>query len=151
MDYNGPLKGGPFSMTDPRLSRDSAELFHREANQIREVMDAKMGSVWTAIDGIRSVLERVTVSVERQAEQNTQVALIANTVSHFQQTFVEHRAETEEKLGKHGERILALEKKHEINEWTRKGAWAAIVAGVTATGVVLAKNGESILAAIGLG
>lgn len=130
---------------------DHAGDFRREADQIREVVDAKMGTVWTAIDGIRAVLERVTVSVEKQAEQNTQLAVIANTVSHFQQTFVEHRAHTEDHLADHGKRIHLLEERAKLNEWGKKGLWTAVGVGITATGAFLTANFSAILSALGVG
>lgn len=130
---------------------DTAADFRREADQIREVVDAKMGTVWTAIDGIRAVLERVTVSVEKQAEQNTQLAVIANTVSHFQQAFVEHRVSTEDELADHGKRIRSLEERAKLNEWGKKGLWAAVGVGITATGAFLTANFGAILSALGMG
>ena len=128
---------------------DDQALFQREADQVREVMDAKIGTVWTAIDGIRSVLERITSSVEKQAEQNTQVALMANTISHFQETFVEHRAHTEDKLANHAERLSAIEKKIEVKSISRTGLYTAITAAVTGTGLVVAQHFDKIVAAIG--
>jgi hypothetical protein len=130
---------------------DHAGDFRREADQIREVVDAKMGTVWTAIDGIRAVLERVTVSVEKQAEQNTQLAVIANTVSHFQQAFVEHRVGTEDELADHGKRIRSLEERAKLNEWGKKGLWTAIGVGITATGAFLTTNFSAVLSALGMG
>jgi hypothetical protein len=125
--------------------------FHREADQIREVVDAKIGTVWTAIDGIRAVLERITASVEKQAEQNVQLAVIANTVSHFQQSFVEHRAHTEDALDDHGNRIRSLEERAKLNEWGRKGLWTAVGVAITATGAFLTTNFSAILSALGMG
>lgn len=125
--------------------------FHREADQIREVVDAKIGTVWTAIDGIRAVLERITASVEKQAEQNVQLAVIANTVSHFQQSFVEHRAHTEDELANHSHRIRSLEESAKLNEWGKKGLWAAVGVAIATVGTFLTANFAAIMAALGIG
>lgn len=125
--------------------------FQREADQIREVVDAKMGSVWTAINGIHSVLERITASVEKQAEQNTSLAIMGSNLQHFQETFVDHREATNDKLSDHERRINALEKKDQIKEWTRKGVWAAV--GVTVAGALsfLTANFDKLLLLVGVG
>lgn len=141
------------------MSDDTSQaLFHRDADQLREVVDAKLGTVWTAIDGIRSVLERVTTSVEKQAEQNTTVALMANTLSHFQQTFVEHRAETDKRFEGHAADLKAVTKRlddHDktlaVRSITRTGLMTAMVAGVTASGVFVTQHFDKLIALVGLG
>lgn len=124
--------------------------FRREADNIREVMDAKIGTVWSAIDGIRSVLERMNVTVERQVEQNTQMALIANTLHHFQENYVENREKVSDALSKHDARLSDLERKATLKEWTNKGAWAVGAAGVTATAGFVTANFDKILALFGV-
>lgn len=124
--------------------------FRREADQLREVMDAKIGTVWSAIEGIRSVLERMNVTVERQAEQNTSIALLTNTVHHFQENYVENREKVADALSKHDARLNELEKKATLKEWTNKGAWAVGAAAVTATATFVTANFDKIIALFGV-
>lgn len=133
------------------LAETDLTRFQREADQIREVVDAKMGSVWTAINGIHSVLERITTSVEKQAEQNTHLALMGNTLQHFQEIFVEHREATTEKLSDHERRLSALEKKDQVKEWTRKGVWAVIGLAVAGALSFLTTNFDKIAMLLGAG
>lgn len=139
----------------PDMTPDiSGDLAHkRETDLIREVMDARIGAVWTTIDGIKSILERVTVSVEKQAEQNTNLALMGNTLAHFQETFVEHRAETDARFSALNAAVAANSKRldeHDkvmaVKSITRTGLMTALVAGVTASGVFVTQHFDKIAA-----
>lgn len=125
------------------------DLFHRETDQLREVVDAKIGSVWTAIEGIRQTMDRIVDTLAEQTKNNVQGVLLANTVHHFQETFVEHRTQTEDRLEDHGKRLTAIEKRLEVRETDRKGFWAALAVGITGAAGVVAANFDKIAAVIG--
>lgn len=128
----------------------NVEDFRREADQIREVMDAKMGTVWSAIEGIRHILERMNVAVEKQTEQNTQLALIGNTLHHFQEVYVENREKVDSRLTDHDARLKSLETKLTLKEWTNKGFWTLAVTALTGAAAFATANFDKIAALFGM-
>ena len=132
--------------------------FHREADAIPQVVDAKFDGINRVLTQMGETLSKLGQTVERQSEQNTQLAVLTNTVAHIQAHIIDNRQTTdarfdiiENRIGRVETSQKAIDEKVTLRNWKLNAIKALVVAGVTGAVAFTTANFEHLMPLLGLG
>jgi len=132
--------------------------FHREADAIRQVVDAKFDGINRVLTQMGETLSKLGQTVERQNEQNIQLAVVTNTVAHIQAHIIDNRQTSEARFDIIEHRIGTIEtaqkatdEKVNLRNWKLNAFKALVLAGASGAVAFMTANFEHLMPFLGLG
>lgn len=118
----------------PPQSKSAIDPLNTKIDAVEKLVNVKFDAVDQRMEALTRALDRVVAAIEKQAEQNAAVMVLASRFDSHLEGFSSHKVATVAALTAHSKRLDAVEKKASHTAWSFNHARALALA--VSTGIL---------------